>query len=71
MKCETIGTVSFNDIAIDKIAVEIRMSLGDTKFIFIFILFFFSVLELTLVPLILLEGLGEKGVFISKCDEKC
>jgi hypothetical protein len=40
MKCETIGTVSFNDIAIDKIAVEIRMSLGDTKFIFIFILFF-------------------------------
>jgi hypothetical protein len=32
--------VSFNDIAIDKIAVEIRMSLGDTKFIFIFILFF-------------------------------
>jgi hypothetical protein len=32
--------VSFIAIAVDKTAVEIRTSFGDTKFIFIFILFF-------------------------------
>lgn len=42
MKCETIGTVSFNATAVDKIPVEIRASFSDRKFIFIFFLFLFS-----------------------------
>lgn len=36
MKCETIGTVSFSAIAVDKIAVEIRAVFRDREFIFIF-----------------------------------
>lgn len=35
MKCETIGTVSFNATAIDKIPVEIRATFGVRNFIFI------------------------------------
>lgn len=36
MKCETIGTVSFSAIAVDKIAVEIRAVFRDRELIFIF-----------------------------------
>lgn len=41
MKCETIGTVSFSAIAVDRIAVEIRTVFRDREFIFI--IFFFGV----------------------------
>lgn len=42
MKCETKGTVSFNTTAIDKISVEIKATLSDRKFVFIFCSFLFS-----------------------------
>lgn len=35
MKCDTVGSVRFNAIAIDKIEVEIRITFTDTKPIFL------------------------------------